>query len=175
MLPYGAAELANAFRTVRNNTIQIATEIPDAQYDFAAAPGVRTVRQLLTHIAFGTEFALAVHPPRLTTLIGFNFPQFIGGLAAEEQKPRSKADVIELLKTRGDAFASWLGGLDTATLAETVAMMDGSSKTRFEMIMGAKEHEMHHRGQLMLVERMLGVVPHLTRQMQERMAAAARA
>jgi uncharacterized damage-inducible protein DinB len=31
---------------------------------------------------------------------------------------------------------------------------------------------MHHRGQLMLLERMIGVVPHLTRQMQERMAQA---
>jgi len=29
---------------------------------------------------------------------------------------------------------------------------------------------MHHRGQLMLVERMLGIVPHLTRDMQARMA-----
>jgi hypothetical protein len=29
---------------------------------------------------------------------------------------------------------------------------------------------MHHRGQLMLIERILGIVPHLTRQMQERMA-----
>jgi uncharacterized damage-inducible protein DinB len=45
------------------------------------------------------------------------------------------------------------------------------SKTRFEMVLSAKEHEMHHRAQLMLVERMLGIVPHLTRAMQERMAA----
>jgi uncharacterized damage-inducible protein DinB len=29
---------------------------------------------------------------------------------------------------------------------------------------------MHHRGQLMLMERMVGVVPHLTRAMQARMA-----
>jgi hypothetical protein len=28
---------------------------------------------------------------------------------------------------------------------------------------------MHHRGQLMLVQRMLGITPHLTRQMEERM------
>jgi uncharacterized damage-inducible protein DinB len=46
-----------------------------------------------------------------------------------------------------------------------------SSKSRFEMLLGPKEHEMHHRGQLMLVQRMLGKVPHLTRQMQERVAA----
>ncbi len=29
---------------------------------------------------------------------------------------------------------------------------------------------MHHRGQLMLIERMIGIVPHLTREMQARMA-----
>lgn len=46
------------------------------------------------------------------------------------------------------------------------------SKSRFEMILGAKEHEMHHRGQLMLMERMIGMVPHLTREMQARFAAA---
>ena len=36
-------------------------------------------------------------------------------------------------------------------------------------VLGAKEHEMHHRGQLMLIERQLGIVPHLTRQGEERM------
>jgi len=45
-----------------------------------------------------------------------------------------------------------------------------TTKTRFERILGAKEHEMHHRAQLMLIERQVGVVPHLTRQRQERMA-----
>ena len=49
------------------------------------------------------------------------------------------------------------------------------TKSRFEMLMASKEHEMHHRGQLMLVERMLGITPHLTRQMQERVAAMAAA
>ena len=48
-----------------------------------------------------------------------------------------------------------------------------ASKSRFEMVLSVKEHEMHHRGQLMLVERMIGVVPHLTREMQARFAAAA--
>ena len=45
-----------------------------------------------------------------------------------------------------------------------------SEKSRFEMILSVKEHEMHHRGQLMLIQRMLGLVPHLTRQMQARLA-----
>jgi uncharacterized damage-inducible protein DinB len=41
------------------------------------------------------------------------------------------------------------------------------------MILSVKEHEMHHRGQLMLIERIIGIVPHLTRDMQARHAAAA--
>jgi uncharacterized damage-inducible protein DinB len=45
------------------------------------------------------------------------------------------------------------------------------SRTRFELLLGVKEHEMHHRGQLMLVERMIGITPHLTREQETRRAA----
>jgi uncharacterized damage-inducible protein DinB len=38
-----------------------------------------------------------------------------------------------------------------------------SVKTRFEMIVGTKEHEVHHLGQLTVIERMLGIVRHPTR------------
>ena len=48
---------------------------------------------------------------------------------------------------------------------------DGKTvKSRFERLLGSKEHEMHHRAQLMLIERQLGIVPHLTRQFNERVA-----
>jgi len=49
--------------------------------------------------------------------------------------------------------------------------MGQNPKTRLENLMSIKEHEMHHRGQLMLIERLLGVVPHLTRQREERQRA----
>jgi hypothetical protein len=39
------------------------------------------------------------------------------------------------------------------------------------MLMNVKEHEMH-RGQLMLIERMMGIIPHLTSQMENQIAAA---
>ena len=62
-------------------------------------------------------------------------------------------------------------------LGESVEMPSGATppaKSRFEILLSVKEHEMHHRGQLMLIERMIGIVPHLTRRMQERMAQAAK-
>ena len=57
-------------------------------------------------------------------------------------------------------------------LGEMVTVADNTgTKSRFEQLLGAKEHEMHHRGQLMLIERMVGVIPHLTREMNARIEA----
>jgi uncharacterized damage-inducible protein DinB len=81
-----------------------------------------------------------------------------------------------MLRSSGEKWAGWLGSLTDSFLAEQVAMPPGAepaSRCRFEMILSVKEHEMHHRGQLMLIERIVGVVPHLTREMQARFAAAA--
>jgi len=91
--------------------------------------------------------------------------------SAEENKPRTKAEIVALLKTEGEQFAAWLETLTPVELAESVLEPDGkTAKTRFERLLAAKEHEMHHRGQLMLIERQLGIVPHLTRQFNERIA-----
>ena len=170
---YGGKDLARAFRTVRDNTIKIAEEIPEPGYDFAAAPGLRTVRQLLTHIALLDSFS-SLHKEERTNFDGVNFPAFLAQLHAEEARPRTKAEVIALLKQRGEETAEWLESLSDDFLAEQFTQPAGplATKSRFEMIMSMKEHEMHHRGQLMLIERMLGMTPHLTRQMQERFAAA---
>jgi uncharacterized damage-inducible protein DinB len=173
MLAYGALDLARAYRTVRANTITIAEEIPETKYDFAPAPGTRTVRQLLVHVALSDSFS-TVHKEKRTSFDGFNFPELVAQMQAEEAKPRSKPDVVALLKQRGDDTANWIASLSESFLAEPFTQPRGepATKSRFEMIMGMKEHEMHHRAQLMLIERMIGIVPHLTRQMQERFAAA---
>ena len=47
MTSYGAAQMASSFRTVRNNTIQIAEDIPESKYDFVAAPGTQSVAAML--------------------------------------------------------------------------------------------------------------------------------
>ena len=173
MTYYGAKDLAASFRQVRGNTIQIAEEIPENRYDFRAAPDVRAVAQLLAHIALTPNVQLHLQQNRFTDLQQVNFMEIIGQLAAEEAKPRTKADVLSLLRSKGDEFAAYVEGLSDTFLAEPVTMPPGAqppTKTRFEMLLSVKEHEMHHRGQLMLVERMIGITPHLTRQMQERFA-----
>jgi uncharacterized damage-inducible protein DinB len=174
MTYYGGNELAAAFRTVRNNTIKIAEEIPENKYDFQPAPECRSIGKTLVHIGLGPGFALHIHGNKITDLQTVNFPELMQTIIAEESKPRNKAQTIDFLKSEGDKFASFLEGLSESFLSETVSMPPGApgpaTKTRFEMLLSAKEHEMHHRAQLMTMQRMIGQVPHLTRQMQERMA-----
>ena len=177
MAQYGAKELANAFRTVRGNTLQIAREIPEEQYDFVAAPGVRSVGQLLRHIAYADMIYYDFHRDKhIDTLKGYDFGAMIGRSMAEETKPLDKAGIIELLEERGQAFAGWEEALSPEFLCETFTdPMGQNPKTRIEHLMGAKEHEMHHRGQLMLIQRLIGLTPHLTRQREERARARAAA
>ncbi len=171
---YGAKEMAESFRTVRNNTVIVAEDIPESRYGYRPAPECRSVAETLVHIALSNRVQHKIHADRRTTLAGFDFPAMIKEMHEEEKKPRTKAEIIDLLKTGGESWASWIGGLKEEFLAEKVAIPHGpvSSKSRFEMILSVKEHEMHHRAQLMQTERLLGIVPHLTKQMNERMAAA---
>jgi uncharacterized damage-inducible protein DinB len=162
--------MANAFRTVRKNTLQIAEEIPETQYDFVPAAGVRTVGDLLRHMAYAPRFWLDMQrEKRVTTLQGYDFGVILGRLNALEQQPKTKAEIVELLKSEGEMFASWLESVSPDFLAETFTdPMGQNPRTRFENLLSVKEHEMHHRGQLMLIQRMLGITPHLTRQREER-------
>jgi uncharacterized damage-inducible protein DinB len=179
MTYYGGKHLAESSRTVRGNTLKIAEDIPEEKYGFKATPDTRSVAELLVHIGLGHRFQQQAHAvERRTTLDGFNFPAFMQQIIAEEQRLRSKREIIELLASEGEAWASWLEGLQEEFLKEEVRSVAGRqppSRTRFEMLLSPKEHEMHHRGQLMLIQRMIGITPHLTRQMQERMAAARQA
>jgi len=174
---YGGKELAASFRTVRKNTIAIAQDIPEEKYGFRAAPDTRSVGELLAHVAVSYNFQHTIHAvEHRSNLAGFDFPSLMQKLTAEEKAPRSKQQALELLRTTGETWGGWVEGVQESFLAEQVTMPQGAnpaSRSRFDMILSVKEHEMHHRGQLMLIERILGIVPHLTREMQARFAAAA--
>jgi uncharacterized damage-inducible protein DinB len=172
MTYYGAKHLADSFRTVRKNTLAIAEEIPEDKYGFKATPDVMSVAEMLAHVAVSPMWQIDLHTRKIGQLDFAFFSARMQKAMAEEQLLRSKAEIIRALTENGDRFATFLEGLDEATLQSIVALPPQSGttgKTRFEMLLGAKEHEMHHRGQLMLVQRLIGQVPHLTRQRQAMM------
>src|SRR6267143_917591 len=139
MRSYGGKELASAFRTVRKNTIQVAEDIPEVQYGHVAGPECRTVARMLTHIAISTHIWEEVHRKGLTTMVGFDFFGMMDRFNAEESKQRSKAEIVELLRSEGERFAGSLEAVTPEFLEETVTEPDGkTAKTRFERLLSAK-------------------------------------
>ncbi len=176
MAHYGSKELAQSFRTVRKNTLEAAQDIPEDKYDFCPTPECRSVEKLLTHIALSYRFQHRVNAvEKRSSMAGFDFLALMAELGAKEAEPRTKSQVIAMLEEEGEIWATFLDGVSDDFLAEPVSGPPEFSqppKSRFELILSVKEHEMHHRGQVMLVQRMLGIVPHLTREREARMAQA---
>lgn len=172
---YGAKELAASFRLVRKNTMRIANDIDEKDYAFRATPESKSIAGLLSHIALGTRFPAFIHgTEHLSTLEGFDFMSYMGKIAAEEATLTGKAAILAALEKEGEQFATWLDTVSNDLLAEVVSFPTGMmppTKTRFEMLLAPKEHEMHHRGQLMVSQRLLGQVPPLTRDREAFMAA----
>ena len=177
MTYYPARDLANSMRTVRKNTLTMAEEIPEEKYSFRPTPETRSVAELLRHIVSMTRFAYRIHAvEKRQTMEGFDFMKFWGGLISEEAALQAKPQILDALRREGAEWAAFVESLPEERLADRIKFNPPlPEKSRFEMLLSQKEHEMHHRGQLMLIERMLGMVPHLTREFQARMAQAATA
>jgi len=175
MTYYGPKDLAASLRTVRNNTIQIAEDIPAAHYSYRPTPETRSVAETLVHIAAMGRSQHQLHfIDHRNSMAGFNLIEYLDRLNAEEKQPWSKAQILELLRTEGERMAQAVDGAPEGFFAERVEFMPGMqppSRSRFDLLQSIKEHEMHHRAQLMLMERLLGQTPHLTRLNQERLNA----
>ncbi len=99
---YGAKDLAASFRTVRKNTVTIAEEIPEDKYSYRPAEGSRTVAEMLAHIALGGRFPEQINlVEKRSSMEAFDFMRFRGGIAAEAATPRTKAEILALLRERG--------------------------------------------------------------------------
>jgi uncharacterized damage-inducible protein DinB len=168
---YSPKQLADGMRVVRKNTIAIAEDIPENQYDYRPTPDSRSVRETLLHLASMMLFDFHVHEEqRRTSMEGFDFRRFFAELPTNEKRSVSKDEILTALRDDGEHWCVWVEELPEARLAEIVTRggAGAGGKNRFEMLIGTKEHEMHHRAQLMVIERLLGIVPHITRNRQRR-------
>ena len=148
MTYYGGKEMAEAFRTVRRNTIQIAEDIPDDKYGFRAVPDVQTVAEELAHVAAATWWHRQAHAVEKKTFISFeDFSSYMGKSTELEKALTTKPQILDALRKGGEEFAQFLESMSPEQLAETVSFpppVQPSSRTRFEMLLGGRE--LRHAG-----------------------------
>jgi len=170
---YDGKDMARSFRTVCDNTIKLADEIPEDKYSFKPAEGSRSVAETLAHLAISPRIAIKIHSSGISQIDFAFFMAEFGKLKEAEAALTTKAQILAELRTGGDQFVALLEGMSDEVLGQQVhfpPQVTPPVKTRFEMLLASKEHEMHHRAQLMVIERMIGIVPHLTRDFEARRA-----
>jgi peptidylprolyl isomerase len=149
-----AAELLLPFGELEKQVLGLARAIPDEKYGWRPAPGVRSVKEALLHIAFGNRLLLHVldAPPR--EQLGKEVEQN----AKAEQEPLTKGQVISKLT---DSFAEVRKTMEGATAGALSRDVDFfSTKTTARGILTEIDtHIGEHLGQLIAYARMNGIVP----------------
>src|SRR5260370_6797701 len=108
---YESKQLADSMRDVRQNTIAIAEDIPEAQYDYRPTPASRSVRESLRHIH---------EEQRRASMEGFDFRGFFAGLPTYEKLALSKKEILDALGDEGERWRGWVEKLPQAGAAEIV-------------------------------------------------------
>ena len=119
---YGVRQLADSMRAVRANTILIASDVPESKYDYRPTPESRSIAERLVHIAWlWTADRILHEEEHLASLEGFDFPALLRKSAVEEKHRRSKAEILELLRTEGERQVRWLEQLRCGRAEEHTA------------------------------------------------------
>ncbi len=96
---YESKQLTDSMRVVRKNTIAIAEDIPEAQYDYRPTPDSRSVRETLLHIH---------EEQRHDSMEGFDFRGFFAGLPTYEKLALSKKEILDALGDEGERWCGWV-------------------------------------------------------------------
>jgi uncharacterized damage-inducible protein DinB len=134
-------------------TRRLLDRLPDAQLGWQPAPKSRTLGQLALHIA--------TNPGGVTSLASKN-PAEVPSFDAIDRSPASKAEVLAALDKSVEEAKKTIGGWDDPALMQTWRLTSGGKEVMalpriaFLRSIGLN-HWYHHRGQLSVYLRLLGV------------------
>jgi uncharacterized damage-inducible protein DinB len=154
-------EICRQWQEVRNGFIKEVELIPEGQFEFRAAPETRSVIELLHHV-IESERVLVGEICREGTNFKRGFPAMIAEFAGDVKQATTKAAVLELLKSSIAETIERAVGFGDANLAKMMTRFDGGEQPKYLMLTFTISHEMYHRGQLTVYQRLLGIEPALT-------------
>ena len=153
--------IIGGWKEVRSGLIDEAAQIPADQFSFQAAPNTRSIKGLLQHLVETQKFLVGEVCRRDTNLLRGSFAEQIKEYAPDVRNVDDKDGLLNLLRVSMDeSGAKLLAAGDE--MRKTMTRFDGKQMTKVAFVSFAIAHEMYHRGQLTVYERLLGIEPALT-------------
>ena len=163
--------LIETWNDVREGLIAEVSKIPAGEFDFKATPETRSVAELVQHI-IGTQAVLVGEMCRPdTNLMRAPFLDLIKQYAGEVVSTKDKDGLLNLLASSQEAAAEKLRAFGEEGLHEQTRRFDGKITTKLGFLHFSYSHEMYHRGQLTVYERLMNIEPALTTRMKQLFAA----
>ncbi len=156
-------EAIDAWGDARQGVIAEARTIPSSAFGYRPTPEARSVAELVTHIIdTGRMWSNELTRPT-ADFTRKSFPAFIKHYGVRGRQPRSKTDLLRLLKSSHRDGVKQIRAAGEVGMLQYVRRFDGKHGTRLTWMHHGIAHEEYHRAQVALYARMLGRTPALTR------------
>jgi len=150
------------WKEVRSGLIDEAEQIPADKFSFQATPDTRSVAKLLQHIIEAQKMLVGEASRTDTNLLRQSFADQVKQYAPGVSEVNDKDGLLNLLRTSMDEAETALQAAG-GELRNTMKRFDGKEMSKLAFLSFAIAHEMYHRGQLTVYERLLNIEPVLTR------------
>jgi uncharacterized damage-inducible protein DinB len=149
------------WKDVRNGLIEEVEKIPEDQMSFRATPDTRSVAELLQHVVETQKILVGETCRDDSNLFRQSFADHGKEYAAGVKDVNDKQGLIDLLRSSMEAAETAVQS-NAAGWDAPMNGLDGKPTTKGAFLTFAYSHEMYHRGQLTVFERLMNIEPVLT-------------
>jgi len=156
-------EICEGWQDVRSGLIKEVELIPADQFGFRPADGSRSALEILQHIVEAERVICGEICRDDTNLMRAPFLELIARYAGQAKEADTKDAILELLSGSLDETTQRIREFGDEKLEQTMTRFDGKQLRKRVMLNFIISHEMYHRGQVTVYQRLLGVEPALTK------------
>jgi len=153
--------LIGLWKNTRTGFIHELERIPEDQLSFRATPETRSVLELTHHVIGAQIFFVGETCRPDPNILRRPFNEHTKAYGEGVDNVTDKAGLIELLRSTMDDAEKNLASYGDR-LNESMTGLDGKATSKLAFLTFGMSHEMYHRGQLTVFERLLNVEPALT-------------
>ena len=163
--------LIESWKEVRAGLIEEAAQIPENQFSFQATAETRSVAGVLQHVIESQKMLVGEACRAETNIMRQSFADHIKEYAPEVQSITEKNGLLELLRSSMEVTEATIRSHGDK-LKDSMRRFDGKEMPKLEFLQFAVSHEMYHRGQFTVYERLLKIEPALTQRFKKLFAQA---
>lgn len=164
--------IVESWKEIRSGLVEEVSQIPAEQFSFRATPETRSVSEVVQHIIETQKILVGEAARPETNLMRQTLDDHAKEYAPEVAGVTDKNGLLELLRSSMETSEASIRAAGD-TLNETGRGLGGRELRKIELVSFAISHEMYHRGQLTVYERLLKVEPALTKRFRAMAARAA--